>query len=236
MEIDDVFLNARMIAQELADLGITTNCAPLADIPTPGAHDIIGDRAFGTAAEQVTRLARAQADGLMAGGITPILKHIPGHGRSHCDSHEELPVVDTPLDVLEATDFKPFCALRDIPLGMTAHILYTALDAKTVATQSKKVIDYIRNNIGFDGLLMSDDLSMKALKGTYAERTKATFTAGCDLALHCNGNMAEMLEVAQQSPELTGDALRRAQRAKAMLPLARELTDADMKNWQKSVA
>ncbi|MFZ4125011.1 MAG: glycoside hydrolase family 3 N-terminal domain-containing protein [Rickettsiales bacterium] len=231
-----VRLNARVIAEELASLGITTNCAPLADIPIPGAHDIIGDRAFGTTAEQVTRFARAQAEGLMDGGITPILKHIPGHGRSHCDSHEELPVVDTPLDVLEATDFKPFRALKDIPLGMTAHILYTALDAKIVATQSKKVIDYIRIKIGFDGLLMSDDLSMKALKGTYAERTKATFKAGCDLALHCNGNMAEMLEVAGESPELLGDALRRAQRAKSMMPLKRALSIVDLDVWAKSVA
>ncbi|MBN8543273.1 MAG: beta-N-acetylhexosaminidase [Alphaproteobacteria bacterium] len=233
---NEVKLNARVIAEELASVGITTNCAPLADVPIADAHDIIGDRAFGTTPEQVTRLARAQADGLMEGGILPILKHIPGHGRARADSHEELPVVDVSLEVLEASDFVPFRALRDIPLGMTAHILYTALDAKTVATQSKKVIDYIRTKIGFDGLLMSDDLSMKALTGTYAERTKATFAAGCDLALHCNGDMAQMRDVAAQSLELAGDALRRAQRAKSMMPLARTLSEAELKDWAKSVA
>ena len=233
---ESVRLNARVIAEELAELGITTDCAPLADIPVKGAHDIIGDRAFGHSAEQVTTFARAQSDGLLDGGILPVLKHIPGHGRSCSDSHEELPVVDASLEVLEKTDFKPFRALKDIPLGMTAHILYTALDAKTVATQSKTVIDYIRKEIGFDGLLMSDDLSMKALKGTYAERTKATFNAGCDLALHCNGNMAEMTEVAASSRALAGDALRRAERAKAMMPLRKTLKPAELELWQKSVA
>lgn len=233
---DAVKLNARAIADELAALGITTDCAPLADIPVEGSHDIIGDRAFGKTPEQVARLARAQAEGLMEGGITPILKHIPGHGRAVADSHEELPVVDAPLDVLERTDFAPFRALRDIPLGMTAHILYTALDAKMVATQSKKVIGYIRETIGFDGLLMSDDLSMKALGGTYAERTKATFAAGCDLALHCNGKMDEMLQVASASPELTGEALRRARAAKAGMPLARAFSAQDLQNWEKTVA
>lgn len=232
----DVRLSARVMAAELAELGITTDCAPLADIPIDGAHDVIGDRAFGKNAERVIEFARAQADGLMDSGIIPILKHIPGHGRSCADSHEELPVVDTPLDVLEKTDFVPFKALKDIPLGMTAHILYTALDKKTVSTQSKTVIDYIRTKIGFDGLLMSDDLSMKALKGTYGERTKATIKAGCDLILHCNGEMDQMVEVAKESPELTGDALRRAKRAKAMLPIKRALSNADLDNWAKSVA
>lgn len=232
----NVRLNARVIADELYALGITTNCAPLADVPVAGCHDIIGDRAFGQTPEQVAELARAQSDGLLDGGILPVLKHIPGHGRAHSDSHEELPVVDASLEELEKSDFKPFRALKDIPLGMTAHILYTALDKKTVATQSKTVIDYIRTNIGFDGLLMSDDLSMKALKGTYAERTKATFKAGCDLALHCNGNMAEMLDVAASSPELKGDALRRAERAKAMMPLRKTLMPAELELWQKSVA
>lgn len=234
--IEAVKLNARVIAEELLNLCITTNCAPLADLPVKYAHDIIGDRAFGSTAEQVTRFARAQAEGLMEAGIMPILKHIPGHGRARTDSHEELPVVDVSLETLEATDFVPFRALRDIPLGMTAHIIYTAIDAKLVATQSKKVIDYIREVIGFDGLLMSDDLSMKALAGTYAKRTKATFAAGCDLALHCNGDMAQMHEVASESPELVGESLRRALKAKAMMPLARAFSVAEFEHWAKSVA
>lgn len=232
----DTRLSARVMAAELAELGITTDCAPLADIPVEGAHDIIGDRAFGKNAERVIEFARAQAAGLMDSGIIPVLKHIPGHGRAHADSHEELPVVDTPLEVLEKTDFVPFRALKDIPLGMTAHILYTALDKKTVSTQSKTVIDYIRNQIGFDGLLMSDDLSMKALKGTYAERAKATIKAGCDLVLHCNGEMDQMVEVAKESPELAGDALRRAKRAKAALPIKRTLNESDVEKWAKTVA
>lgn len=206
--------NACAIATELREVGFTVNCAPLADVLAPECHDIIGDRAFGDNAAQVTALARAQADGLLEGGILPVLKHIPGHGRATCDSHEALPIVKAPLKELEASDFQPFRALRAIPLGMTAHIVYHALDAKQVATTSPTVIQFIRENIGFDGLLMSDDLSMKALSGSYEERTEKTLAAGCDLALHCNGKMDEMRAVAAKSVPLTGDALRRAQHAK----------------------
>lgn len=211
--------NARAIADELRGMGITTNCAPLADILAPECHSIIGDRAFGDTPDQVTALARAQANGLLAGGILPVLKHIPGHGRATVDSHEALPVVSASLAALEASDFQPFRALRDIPLGMTAHIIYQALDADRVATTSPTVIRFIRESIGFDGLLMSDDLSMKALSGSYETRTEHTLAAGCDLALHCNGNMAEMLAVASASIPLAGDALRRAQHALMCLPV-----------------
>jgi beta-N-acetylhexosaminidase len=218
--IEETTKNARAIANELRTMGFTTNCAPLADVLAPECHDIIGDRAFGDNALQVSALAGAQAVGLLAGGILPVLKHIPGHGRARVDSHEALPVVEASLAELEASDFQPFRALRHIPLGMTAHIIYEALDATQVATTSPTVIRFIRESIGFDGLLMSDDLSMKALTGSYAERTEKTLAAGCDLALHCNGKMDEMLSVAAHSTPLDGDELRRAQHALMCLPVA----------------
>lgn len=221
-------LNAKLIAAELLAMGINVNCAPLADIPVEGAHDIIGDRAYGKTAVEVITLGREMARGLLEGGVMPILKHIPGHGRAKVDSHEDLPVVDAPLAELEATDFVPFRELRDIPLGMTAHIIYTALDAKNVATTSPVVIDYIRKKIGFDGLLMSDDLSMKALRGTYKEKAEATLKAGCDLVLHCNGKMDEMAEVAKGTAKMTADALRRANAAWAKMPQAVSVNIAAM--------
>lgn len=217
--IEETTKNARAIANELRAMGFTTNCAPLADVLAPECHDIIGDRAFGNNASQVAALAGAQAVGLLAGGVLPILKHIPGHGRARVDSHEALPVVEAPLGELEASDFQAFRALRHIPLGMTAHIIYEALDATQVATTSSTVIRFIRESIGFDGLLMSDDLSMKALSGSYEERTENTLSAGCDLALHCNGKMDEMLAVAAHSIPLAADALRRAQHALMCLPV-----------------
>lgn len=194
------YLNAWLIAQELVALGITVNCAPMADLLIEGSHDIIGDRAFGAEPGKVAMLARAMADGLRDGGIFPVLKHIPGHGRARVDSHESLPVVEQSLEVLEQTDFKPFCALNDLPFAMTAHILYTVLDAENPATVSPKVIDYIRHKIGFVGLLMSDDLSMKALDGDCGKRACDSIQAGCDLVLHCNGNMEEMRAVAEATP------------------------------------
>lgn len=211
-------LNARLIAAELLAMGINVSCAPLADIPVPGAHDIIGDRAYGQTPESVITHARATAEGLLQHGVMPILKHIPGHGRARVDSHEALPVVSESLEVLEASDFLPFRALKDIPLGMTAHIIYEALDASRVATTSPTAIGYIRQNIGFDGLLMSDDLSMKALTGTFRQRAEDTLAAGCDLVLHCNGEMAEMEAVAAGTSALSAEALRRANRAWAQLP------------------
>ena len=208
-----VYLNARLIARELTALGITVNCAPLADLPVEGAHDVIGDRAFGHEATQVIALARAMAQGLSDGGVVPILKHIPGHGRPRADSHEELPVVHESLEVLRATDFVPFKALRDLPMGMTAHVLFTAIDDKHMATVSTRAIAIIRDEIGFDGLLMSDDLSMKAMQGDFSQRTRDALAAGCDVVLHCNGKMDEMLQVAKALPPLEGKAYTRAMRA-----------------------
>ncbi len=198
-----VYLNARMLAAELRELGITVDCAPLADIPVAGSHDIIGDRAYGENAVQVTALATEMARGLMEGCILPVLKHIPGHGRATSDSHEELPTVTASLSELEASDFIPFKELSHLPLGMTAHIRYTALDADRPATLSPTVIRYIREKIGFTGLLMSDDLSMKALSGDLGTLAIDTLRAGCDLVLHCNGKMHEMRQIAKALPPAT---------------------------------
>lgn len=204
------FHAARLVADDLRALGINTDCAPVLDLPVAGAHDIIGDRAYGSEVTQVAILARSVAEGFMAGGVLPVIKHIPGHGRATADSHLELPVVTESHAVLSATDFAPFKALRDMPAAMTAHVVFTAIDADHPASTSERVTrDVIRDEIGFDGLLMSDDLSMKALSGTFAERTRAVLAAGSDLALHCNGALAEMEEVAGAAPPLAGEALRR---------------------------
>ena len=212
------FNAARLVADDLISLGINTDCAPVLDLPVPGSHDIIGDRAYGTEVAQVAMLARAVAEGFMAGGVLPVIKHIPGHGRATADSHLELPVVTEPHAVLSATDFAPFKALRDMPAAMTAHVVYTAIDAARPASTSERVTrDVIRGEIGFDGLLMSDDLSMKALTGSFTERTQAVLSAGSDLALHCNGVLAEMEEVAGAAPALSGEALRRFHAALAVL-------------------
>lgn len=190
------YANARLIARELYELGINVNCAPLADVPVQDSHDIIGDRAYGDTPHQVSILAEAMARGLLDGGILPVLKHIPGHGRARADSHENLPTVTESLKELQATDFVPFKALSYLPLGMTAHILYTAIDDKLPATLSPTVIDLIRGEmIGFNGLLMSDDISMKALSGNLGDLSKQTIKAGCDVVLHCNGKMIEMQEI-----------------------------------------
>ncbi len=232
-----VYVNARLIAEELRGLGISTDCAPLADVLAPECHAIIGDRAFGSDARVVAELGRAQAEGLLDGGVLPVLKHIPGHGRATLDSHEALPIVTAPLAELAASDFVPFKALADLPLAMTAHILYTALDAERVATLSPTVIRFIREEIGFDGLLMSDDLSMKALGGSYASRAEMTLAAGCDLVLHCNGNMAEMQDVARASRWLEGDALRRATRAAACRRAPNPAAEAALlAEWQDMLA
>jgi beta-N-acetylhexosaminidase len=227
------YWNARLIAAELLAMGITVNCAPLADIPVAGSHDIIGDRAYGADAEQVIFLAREMARGLLEGGVMPILKHIPGHGRATVDSHEDLPLVTASLAELEANDFLPFQALNDIPLGMTAHIIYQALDAENVATTSPLVMDYIRQNIGFDGLLMSDDLSMKALRGSYRQRAEASLQAGCDLVLHCNGKMDEMVAVAEGTALLSKNALRRAEKAWKSLPSSSPVTSMSIADLQQ---
>lgn len=208
------YLNARLIAHDLYALGITVDCAPLADIPVEGAHDVIGDRAFGHTSEQVTYLARAQAAGLMDGGIVPVLKHIPGHGRAQADSHDEIPVVNASIEQLRATDFVPFKALPNLPMGMTAHVMYTAIDDKNMATLSKKTIDLIRNELGFKNLLMSDALDMKSLaKMPLDERARASLAAGCDIALHCNSSFQDKKQVAKGVCVLAGESLARAERA-----------------------
>ncbi|MEW6438714.1 MAG: beta-N-acetylhexosaminidase [Pseudomonadota bacterium] len=204
---------ATLLGQDLRDLGITIDCAPVLDVPVAGAHDVIGDRAFSQRAEAVTQLGRAAALGLADAGVMPVIKHIPGHGRAGVDSHLDLPVVDAPLDLLGESDFQPFAANRDLPAAMTAHVVYTALDPERPATQSPIVIRFIRDEIGFGGLLFSDDLSMQALHGTLQARTEAAFAAGVDLALHCNGDLAEAEAVANAAPTLAGLALTRAERA-----------------------
>lgn len=194
-------LNMRLIGTELAELGIDVDCAPVVDVPVEGAHDIIGDRAYGRTPDVVAALAGACCEGLIDAGVIPVIKHIPGHGRAASDSHLELPVVETDLASLRATDFAAFKLLvRDtrVPMfGMTAHVVYRAIDPAQPATQSANVIaDIIRGEIGFEGLLMTDDLSMKALSGSFEDRTARSMTAGCDVALHCNGDMAEMVAIA----------------------------------------
>lgn len=191
-----VYDNARKLAEILTQAGINVNCAPVADIPVEGADPIISDRAYGCEPESVACYAREMARGLTDGGVAPVLKHIPGHGRATVDSHLALPIVDTALEVLERTDFVPFKALADLPYAMTAHVVYTALDAENCATFSPTVIRYIRKEIGFKHMLMSDDLSMNALSGSFEDRTRRALSAGCDLILHCNGEMAEMQAIA----------------------------------------
>ncbi|WP_300573719.1 beta-N-acetylhexosaminidase [Phenylobacterium sp.] len=207
-------LGARLMAHDLAELGINADCVPVLDVPQAGAHDVIGDRAYGETAQEVALLGRAAAEGLIAGGVLPIIKHIPGHGRATADSHLDLPVVDAPLEALEAVDFEPFRILSDMPMAMTAHVVYSAIDAKRPATTSRKAIKHvIRESIGFQGLLMSDDLSMKALSGDFKDRTRASLAAGCDVVLHCNGDMAEMAPIAAACGKLSGKARRRAEAA-----------------------
>src|SRR6185312_13116006 len=209
-------LSSRLIAADLADLGINVDCLPLADVPVSGADAVIGNRAYGTDPNKVATIARAVAEGLEQGGVLPVLKHIPGHGRATADSHFRLPRVDTPRSELERTDFAAFQPLSDLPMAMTAHVVFSALDPVHPATTSATIIEQvIRGLIGFQGLLMSDDVSMNALVGSLAERTRAIFAAGCDMVLYCNGKLDEMREVAAETPELSGKALERATRALA---------------------
>ncbi|MEH6488373.1 beta-N-acetylhexosaminidase [Hyphomonas oceanitis] len=217
------WLGHRLIAAELASMSIHADCAPVVDLPVPGAHDVIGDRAFGTEPEQVADLARAALKGLADGGVAGVVKHIPGHGRSMSDSHLELPRVMASEQEL-AKDFDAFARLADAPMAMTAHIAYDAIDPGVAATLSQKLIQgIIRERIGFDGLLMSDDLGMRALGGSLTTRADGAIAAGCDVLLHCSGFLkddeailAEMTEVAEASPLLAGKALQRVDRAEAM--------------------
>ncbi|MDH3665360.1 MAG: beta-N-acetylhexosaminidase [Paracoccaceae bacterium] len=206
-------LRYRIIAEELAAVGIDVDCVPLLDVPVPGAHDVIGERALGRDADAVARRGGAVCQGLRAGGVLPVVKHMPGHGRAQVDSHHEVPRVETPREVLEAVDFAAFRPLAKEALGMTAHVVYEAIDPENCATHSPAVIRAIRDEIGFGGLLMTDDLSMAALGGSMADRARRALGAGCDVILHCNGLMAEMEEVAAHVPELSGSVATRATRA-----------------------
>ncbi|MCH8952736.1 MAG: glycoside hydrolase family 3 protein [Proteobacteria bacterium] len=208
-------LRYRIIAGELAAMGIDVNCVPLLDVPAPGAHDVIGERALGRSAEAVARRGRAVCEGLRAGGVLPVIKHLPGHGRADLDSHHAAPRVASSRETLDSVDFAAFRPLAGEALGMTAHVVFEAIDRSNCATLSPAVIAAIRREIGFDGLLMTDDVSMKALPGALAERVDGALAAGCDLILHCNGDLAEMREIAAHAPLLAGLAAGRAARAEA---------------------
>lgn len=209
-----------VIGAELRAVGIDANCAPLADVARDGTHPFLRNRCYGTDPETVAQVARAVADGLMAAGVLPVLKHMPGHGLSHLDTHLELPVVDLGIDDLRAVDFAPFQALNDLPMAMTAHLVFQALDPDRPATQSPVMIRLIREEIGFGGLLMTDDLNMQALAGTLRERTTRSIAAGCDIALHCKGDLAEMQEVATAAGQMGPAAQDRARAALAARPAA----------------
>ena len=206
------WLRARIMADELRAVGIDVNCAPTCDLASWVTHPFLRNRCLGSSVDQVVANARATADGLLAGGVLPVIKHIPGHGRAVADSHKNLPEVGADLNDLRHTDFAPFAALADLPMGMTAHIRFSALDSAP-ATQSARMIGLIRDEIGFDGLLMSDDIGMEALSGGPGTRTRAALAAGCDLVLHCNGEMGAMEEVALAAPALSAQAQRRAEAA-----------------------
>jgi beta-N-acetylhexosaminidase len=228
----------RLMAEDLIEAGITADCLPVLDVPQEGAHDVIGNRAYSLNIEHVMALARAHTAGFMDGGVLPVMKHIPGHGRSEVDSHHNLPVVTASRAELERTDFPPFAAFADAPMAMTAHVIYTAIDKTAPATLSKKVVkSVIREAIGFRGLLMTDDLSMKALSGTLAEKCEKALHAGCDMLLHCNGVLSEMQQVAAAAGELKGKALRRA---RAALKSARKPQVFDkraaLKDWEMIVS
>jgi len=209
-------LGARLIAYDLTAIGIDVDCLPLADVPTPDADPVIGDRAYGESAEKVSAIAGAIADGLMQGGVLPVLKHLPGHGRATADSHHYLPTVAADRRTLDAVDFAAFRPLAGLPLGMTAHVVFSAFDPLAPATTSVTMVqDVIRDSIGFEGLLMSDDISMGALSGSIESRSRAAIDAGCDVVLHCSGRLDEMRAVAGAVPHLTGQAAARAAAALA---------------------
>ena len=227
-------LGARLIASDLAALGIDVDCLPIADVPVSEADPVIGNRAYGTTPAKVAAIGAAVAQGLLEGGVLPVLKHIPGHGRATADSHHRLPVVEVDRATLESSDFAAFRPLAKLPLGMTAHVVFSAIDPVAPATTSGTMVrEVIRQHIGFDGLLMSDDVSMNALSGTLAERSRAALHAGCDVVLHCNGKLDEMRAVAGESPPLAGDAARRAD---AALAARRKPADFDVATAREQFA
>ena len=225
-------LIGRLIAYDLHEVGITANCAPVLDVAEPGTHAVIGARAWSEDPGRVATFGRAFAEGLLAGGVAPVIKHMPGHGRARADSHRELPTVAASREALQR-DFAPFKALAGLPMAMTAHVVYRALDPDRPATASRVVVEEVmRGEIGFGGLIMSDDVSMNALSGPFEERARAIFAAGLDIALHCNGDLDEARAVASASPPLAGEGARRAARALAAIrlpePLDLERARADL--------
>ena len=228
-----VYLQARLIADDLRPLGIDVDCHPCIDLTIPGAHDVIGDRALSADPATVADLGRAACEGLLDGGVLPVIKHLPGHGRAMADSHHDLPVVDQPLAVLEATDFVPFKALSDMPIAMTAHIVFPAIDPDHPLTQSATGIDeVVRGLLRFDGVIVSDDLNMQALSGDLPARAAGAFAAGCDIALHCSGKFDELAALLPASPVLAGEALARwtlaAGRRSPPLPFDRAAARAEL--------
>ncbi|MTH97247.1 beta-N-acetylhexosaminidase [Roseibium sp. RKSG952] len=222
------WLGARLIADTLTDLEITVDCLPLLDVAAEGMSDVIGDRSFGNDPAMVAELGRAVSDGLMAGGVLPVMKHVPGHGRGTVDSHLHLPRVAASRLELEKADFIPFRSLSDSPMAMTAHIVFEAIDPDRPATQSREVIEtVIRGQLAFDGLLMTDDVSMLALSGSIRERSERSYEAGCDIVLHCNGEMDQMRELAQVSPVLQGKTLERCRRALSFPSAGRQDSDIE---------
>lgn len=232
-----VRLSARLMAHDLKTLGIDVDCLPVLDVPVAGSHDVIGNRAYARDPIQVAKLGRAAAEGLLAGGVLPVIKHMPGHGRAGADSHHDLPVVEAGLDELRAHDFAPFRHLADMPLAMTAHVVFTALDKRNPATTSRKIVrDIMRGELRFDGLIMTDDISMKALSGSFAEKARAAIRAGVDVVLHCHGIMAEMVEIAGAVPAVTGNRARRAAMALARIRHEPEPLDVDSARAQLASA
>jgi beta-N-acetylhexosaminidase len=225
------WLMARLHAFDLLRFGITVDCLPVLDVPIEGASDVIGSRAYGKDPASVTAMGRAAAEGLMSGGVLPVMKHIPGHGRAVADSHLELPTLDTPLAELRRHDFVPFKALADLPMAMTAHVVYKAIDPGAPATTSAKVIgEIVRGEIGFDGLLISDDTSMKALSGDFPDKAAAILAAGCDIVLHCNGVMQEMRGIVSRTVPLAGKSLARADRAMTHIGRRDAVAEADARD------
>ncbi len=210
-----MYLRGRIIADELRAVGVDSNCAPMVDIATDTTHDFLRNRCYGFDAATVATLGRAMGQGMLDGGVLPVVKHIPGHGRATLDSHFDLPRVDAPAEALMPTDFAPFKALADMPMGMTAHLVYEAYD-DAPATLSPKMMKVIRDDIGFDSLIMTDDISMKALSGSLTDLSRAALDAGCDVILHCNGTLAERMEVATAAGQMTDAAQARADAALAM--------------------
>ncbi len=222
------WINARLFASELFDLGIDVDCAPVLDLSIPGAHDVIGDRSFGAEPALVATVARSFAEGLMFGGVLPMIKHVPGHGRAMADSHKELPSVDLSRDELEATDFAPFKELADMPLAMTAHILFPQIDAERPATTSPIIIrDIIRGYMGFEGLIVSDDVTMAALSGSDRERAETTRAAGCDIVLHCYAELPQMREIALGCGPMSEKSIQRFERARAAVTANPQAIDTD---------